>query len=245
MSLVITLYTREGLVMASDSRLTLNAEEYTPNGPRVLLAAALSDSNYKTFLTKNNIGVSTFGAADINGVPISGFIQDHISTTNTKDANVTEFANGINEYFRTFNPIPDVGFHICGYEKKEKLKIAKVYRVLPFHNKVDLVNPENGQGEIQGATWNGETDPLTRIIQPVFVQNEKGDYQPLPQYSIPWQFFTLQDAIDFAVFAIQVTIDCVRFSPRPKTVGGPVDVLVIQRDQSLWISRKELKINQH
>ena len=56
---------------------------------------------------------------------------------------------------------------------------------------------------------------------------------------------TIQDAIDFAVFAIQTTIDCVKFFPRAKTVGGPIDVLVINRERAFWVNREELKINIH
>lgn len=243
MSFIITLYTREGIVMASDSRLTLNTEQQTPNGPRLMIAAGMSDSNYKTFLAKEKIGISTFGQADINGNPISGYIQSFISQHNDEDISVSDFANEMNEHFRSYNPIPDVGFHISGYEiEGDELK-PKVYRVAPFHDLVNLVNPENENGEIQGATWDGESDLVMRLIHPVFIQDANGQFQPLPQFQIPWQFFTIQDAIDFAVFAIQTTIDCVKFFPRAKTVGGPIDVLVINRERAFWVNRKELKIS--
>lgn len=241
MSFIITLYTREGIVMASDSRLTLNAEIQTPAGQRTLLAAGLSDSNYKTFLAQNRIGISTFGRADINGAPIGGFIdtfiREHLSETPT----VTEFANELNEHFRTFNPIPDAGFHIAGYETIGNGLKQMVYRVTPFHNQVQISNPDTVTGESQqGAAWDGEGDILARLLQPVFTRDNNGLYQQLPHFPIPWQFFTLQDAIDFAVYAIRTTIDSVRFLPRAKTVGGPIDVLVIKPVEAKWISRKEL-----
>lgn len=243
MSFIITLYTREGIVMASDSRLTLNTTKQTPEGQVLMLAAGMSDSNYKTFIAKDKIGISTFGQADINGNPISGFIQSFISQLSEEEISVSDFANQLNAHFRSFNQIPDAGFHISGYEMDgEELK-PKVYRVAPFHDQVIQANPENEAGEIQGATWDGQSDILQRLIQPVFGQTEQGDYVPLPQYQIPWQFFTIQDAIDFAVFAIQTTIDCVKFFPIAKTVGGPIDVLVINRDKAFWINRKELKVN--
>jgi hypothetical protein len=242
MSFIITLYTREGIVMASDSRLTLNTEIQTPNGPTMMLAAGMSDSNYKTFLVKQKIGISTFGQADINGNPISGYIQSFMSNHNEKDISVSDFANELNNHFRTFNPIPTVGFHVAGYETEKDVLKPKVYQILPFHNIVRLVNPENELGESQGAIWDGEKDILMRLIQPMFIKDEQGLFQPLPQFSIPWQFFTIQDAIDFAVFSIQTTIDCVKFFPRAKTVGGPIDVLVINRENAFWVNRKELKI---
>jgi hypothetical protein len=50
----------------------------------------------------------------------------------------------------------------------------------------------------------------------------------------------VQDAIDYALYAVRVTIDTIRFQARPKTVGGPVDILVIRPTGAQWIQRKEL-----
>lgn len=244
MSFIITLYTREGIVMASDSRLTLNAEIVKPDGQRSTLAAGMSDSNYKTFLAQNRIGISTYGQADIKGAPIGGFIETFIRENLSDTLSVTEFANELNEHFRTFDPIPDTGFHIAGYEETDNGLKQMVYQVAPFHNLVQVNNPDTPNGESsQGATWGGEGDILARLLQPVYTKDANGNYQELPQFQIPWQFFTLQDAIDFAVYAIQTTIDSVRFLPRAKTVGGPIDVLVIKPTETLWISRKELARN--
>lgn len=244
MSFIITLYTREGIVMASDSRLTLNAEQQTPDGQKLLLAAGMSDSNYKTFLSPNGIGISTFGQADINGVPIGGYIETFIRENISENITVTEFSNKLNAHFRAFKPIPDVGFHVAGYEKNGNGLKQMIYQVAPFHNLVQINNPDTPQGEpSQGATWGGEGDILARLLQPVIVIDNQGNQQQLPHFQIPWQFFTLQDAIDFAVYAIRTTIDSVRFLPRAKTVGGPIDVLVIKPTESIWISRKELVRN--
>ena len=59
-------------------------------------------------------------------------------------------------------------------------------------------------------------------------------------HPILWEFFTLQDSIDFAEYAIKTTIDAMKFQRRVKTVGGPIDVLVIKPTGAQWISRKEL-----
>jgi hypothetical protein len=82
---------------------------------------------------------------------------------------------------------------------------------------------------------------LTRLIQPVGELDADGKViRVLPQYGVPWNFFTLQDAIDFAIFAVGATIEAIRFQPRAKTVGGAVDVLVITPTAAKWIRRKEL-----
>jgi len=62
----------------------------------------------------------------------------------------------------------------------------------------------------------------------------------MPSYGIPFQMFTLQDMIDFAVYGIRATADTMRFQLRAKTVGGPIDVLILKPTEAKWISRKSL-----
>ena len=64
----------------------------------------------------------------------------------------------------------------------------------------------------------------------------------MPAYGIPFEMFTLQDAIDFAIYAIKTTADTMRFQLRNKTVGGPIDVLVIKPSEAFWVKRKELHV---
>jgi hypothetical protein len=63
---------------------------------------------------------------------------------------------------------------------------------------------------------------------------------PIQSFGIPFALFTLQDAIDFTRYAVQATIDTMRFQSREKTVGGPVDILVITPDNASWIVQKRL-----
>ena len=51
----------------------------------------------------------------------------------------------------------------------------------------------------------------------------------------------LQDAVDYAIYLIHTTIETLRFEPRFPTVGGPIDVLVIQPKGLHWVQRKELR----
>ena len=85
----------------------------------------------------------------------------------------------------------------------------------------------------------GEFLTLTKLLRPLYIENG-GTFLPLPSNSINWQYFTLQDAIDFAKYAVEVTIKTMAFQNCVKTVGGPIDILVIKPDKALWIARKEL-----
>lgn len=59
--------------------------------------------------------------------------------------------------------------------------------------------------------------------------------------SLSFANYTLQDAIVFVRFAIKTTVDSQRFISMEKTVGGPIDILVIKPQEAKWISSKELK----
>lgn len=61
-----------------------------------------------------------------------------------------------------------------------------------------------------------------------------------PELDIAWNLMTLQDGIDFAEYAIKTTIDTMKFQIASKTVGGPIDILVIKPNGAQWIQRKEL-----
>jgi len=240
MSFIISLYVREGIVMASDSRLSLSTTAKEDDNTIVNMAVAQSDSVYKTFIAPINIGITTFGAADINGVPIAGFIDSFIKEElDGKDVTVDQVPDKLLTYFRKCDPPPATHFHVAGYMQVDRSYEQKLYVLDVLNNKHENVCKK---GE-QGAYWGGESDILSRIIMPTAELDVDGALkQTYPYFHVQWQYFTLQDAIDFAVFAIHSTIEAMRFQPRPKTVGGPIDVLVVKPDKTEWIQRKALTV---
>ena len=231
MSLVITMYTREGIVMAADSRATLNMVRQEREGQTVHINVIQSDTVRKLFLFESRIGISTFGEAAINGVPISGYVDTFLSGLKPR-MDVNGLASELLKFFALFEPNPKAGFHVAGYEKGEQL----VMQVLVDKKEIKRVNPPG----TQGAAWAGESDILTRLLQPLY-EKRKEQFIQLPYFQIPWGFFTLQDAIEFVRFAIRTTADSMRFMPRPKTVGGPIDVIAITPEEGIWINKKDLK----
>jgi hypothetical protein len=233
MSFIITLYVREGIVMASDSRMTLNTASQG-QGPQqvVQVAVGQSDTVYKTFRALDRFGISTYGAADIKGVPIAGFIQSFVRELDEK-SEVDHVPARLLDHFKALSGPPATWFHVAGYKGEEQ----HLWLVDIAADKAERLNPP----DVQGASWGGESDTLSRLIQPVGELDEQGTLkQALPYHQIPWGFFTLQDAIDFARYAVQATIDSIRFKPRAKTVGGPVDILVVRPNEAIWVQRKEL-----
>lgn len=252
MSLIITIHIGEGIVMASDSRTTFNSQDFTPlpDGKGAIITnnqgIHYSDTTFKTFVTDNDIGISTCGVAAINQKPIAGFIENFINSKMNIDIDVEDVPALILQYFRNFVPIPDVVFHIAGYSRKEGILSQKLYRVFVSQNSIDEIDTT-----LQGAAWNGETEILSRIVNSLWVQlktidkdtgKEITQYNELKAPPIPWSFLSLQDSIDFATYAINTTIETMRFQQRLKTVGGPIDILIIKPNGHQWISHKKLHV---
>lgn len=241
MPFIITIHVREGIVMASDSRLTLSTTLNQEGQPATRLIVGQSDSNYRTFLAPNHIGISTYGAVDPHGQPIAdvvdSFIREQLVRTPRE---IDQVPSLLVKYFQKLPTPPDTGFHVAGYKTVGNQRIQQVWQVLVRTGDIKLTNGNNSPG----VTMGGEADILARLVQPVWIKDGSDTLQPLPNYAIPWHFFTLQDGIDFAVYALRTTIDSIRFQARPKTVGGPIDVLVIKPDEAFWVQRKLLQIGE-
>lgn len=238
MSLIVSLYVPEGLVVAGDSRLTLSWTNKTQNGEH-LHSISASDSNSKVFTINNKFGIATFGAADINGIPIAGFINQFREELVNDRTTIDEIPQLLLDYFGERFNYPATHFHVLGYLMENGISVPHVYIVNIAAKQIQRVN-KMPHGIIHGAGWGGETEVLTRLLNAVKVYNGQ-DWIEMPNTPVPWNFMTLQDAVDFALYAIRTTIETIRFQQKEKTVGGPIDILVIRPGQApKWIQRKEI-----
>lgn len=238
MSLIISVFVREGIVMAADSRLTLTVPRTLPDGQTTLLSLTSSDSAKKLFLAPNHVGIATCGAADIGGAPVAGFVETFIvEKLANKAAAAEQVADLLAEYLVGLGVRPGTLFHVSGYAKTTTGLEQTVFLIDPASRIKSRLNPTNQQG----ANWGGEFDVLQRLLNDVLLVAGEGQAPvAMPHFGVPFEYFTLQDAIDFAVYGIRSTIDTLRFQVREKTVGGPIDVLVITPDGSRWITKKQL-----
>lgn len=266
MSLIVTVCTSEGLILASDSRSTYNKTEPRDGKVIVKFGVHYSDTTYKTFLCDNRIGISTCGDGTICGKSIAGHIENFINNTYAKDDSVETVSQKLGTYFYALPQKNNITFHVAGYKKHDDKDIAVVYSVLTNTNKITLLSEGNC-----GANWAGESATLTRLAKNSYVvpaenaipigtitltqKAEDGtDCSTVlknqiaipsgslrqPEMDVAWDLMTLQDGIDFAEYAIKTTIDTMRFQIAPKTVGGPIDILVIKPNGAQWIKHKEL-----
>ena len=257
MSLIISVYCNEGIVLASESRATQTFHKRS---------FPFSDNVHKTFETPNGYGISTCGAASINGQPIAGYIERFVQAYDYENVNVKQFTEKLGEAFSIKGYDGLLIFHVAGYDRDENgVSTEQLYRLILNSGSIvsvrDIANANNS-----GAIWDGVTEILSRLIKGVVIPSaidlvddlvftNEGTTKSLPSaYVVPkegsscypestisWGLFSLQDAIDFARFGIRTTIDAQRFLSTEKTVGGPIDILVIRPDGIKWISQKVLK----
>ena len=105
LSFIISVYTNEGIVIASDSRTTYSTTHHRQDGIiEREIGVQITDTTFKTFLCQKRIGISTCGTSDINGVPITGFIEDFITKETNAESTVESVAQGLLQHFSKFNP---------------------------------------------------------------------------------------------------------------------------------------------
>ncbi|UCH87232.1 MAG: hypothetical protein JSU97_02225 [Dehalococcoidia bacterium] len=234
MSFVVTVYVPEAIVMASDSRqtLTLKGKVETVN----------SDFTYKTFLQPNQQGgVSTFGQAVLGGVSVQSrlerFAEEMVDEEDDVEAVAHKLVNHLHGKYRQ----ADTGFYVAGYKREGRASVPHVYYCHVKKNLVQRRNVNPKTNEVTyGATWAGQVDVITRLLKAKQVVGPDGQLVEIAGARINWHLMNVQDAIDFAIYAVRTTIDTMRFEARPKNVGGPIDVLLITAQGSRWIQRKEL-----
>ncbi|MEK7142622.1 MAG: hypothetical protein AAB785_00250 [Patescibacteria group bacterium] len=251
MSLVVTSYVPEGIVMASDSRQSITIQGKTPDGKEIPKVDTInSDNVYKTFLLEKldknekpcfQVGVSAFGQDLLGGISTASHMKRFTEKRLADSDYVETIAEKIVDFFKKDFPGADIGFHVAGYKKEEKVSVPYIFYCSVKKDQVERRNLKPDKTLAYGATWSGQIDILAGIVQPSLMPGLEGKVAMMHKPPIIWDAMALQDAIDFSIYAIRTTIDTIRFQARPKNVGGPIDVLVITPEKVKWVQKKELK----
>lgn len=236
MSFVITVYVPTAIVMASDSRQSVTIEGKTPDGmPLPKMETVSSDFVYKTFLlARQRVGINCWGQDLLGGITTESHIKRFAEEVLDDEDDVTTIPRKLIDFLRTDFPQADSAFHVAGFRRTGKKSIPCVFFCHVGKDKIQRQNvAPDSEKVVYGATWGGQPDIIASLVQPTQAQ---------PKPPILWDAMTVQDAIDFAIYAVRTTIDTMRFQARPKNVGGPVDVLLISPDElPRWIQRKEFR----
>jgi len=157
--------------------------------------------------------------------------------------------------------VDQLQFIVAGFNRDDSHQSVLVY----IPGNMQISRDSKVKGQEYGANWIGQIDVVARVVLgfdariqnlPFFAkvssENTPGQIQAQLaglEYVIQWGTMTLQDGIDFSIFAIETTTAIQRFSDGVRLdlgdmpgVGGSIDVAVITRDKGfVWISKKKLK----
>jgi 20S proteasome alpha/beta subunit len=255
MTIVVAVACPEGLVLAADSRSSMFGER----GGRVA-----TDYTQKVFSIGDRFGVVTFGYAFVDGNTIAGLMEEFEAQTKPPE-DIDEAVERLRDYFQDrlekhFEALPHdkppegadaLGFMVGGYDDKGVGRIKLLY--LPTKT---IHDGSSTAARECGAHWDGETQVLSRLIKGWDAASidiskwpqEQTDALQGAEYLTPFGRMALQDAVDFATFAIRTTIDMQRFSDGTvgspgsfPTCGGTAELVAINRRGLQWLQETKLR----
>lgn len=256
MSLGVIFKGAEGIVLAADSRVTLQASRNQEGLTQIIPAHYDNATKLLQINGQTHVGVVTYGLGAL-GVAEPRTAYSFLPEFEAELSNdgggtrrpVDEFAERLSKFFQAqwqalmpadFNG-PDMAFMIGGYNEGEPY--GKVYEVfIPSRPEPSERHP----GSEFGILWGGQSEYVDRIIRgfderlPAQIQqalnlpNEQtaqlaDQLRRAAQLPIPFQFLPLQDCVDLAIFMIRMTISLQHWVVDIRGVGGDINVAIVTR----------------
>jgi hypothetical protein len=256
MSLGIVFKGPEGIVLAADSRVTLNATLNPPNQFPLMLPATFDNA---TKLLRVNgqdfVGAVTFGLGALGHSFMPEF-EAELSAQGCGRLSVEDFATKLGQFFMKqweelkmpkptdWNSADPMIFLVGGYDSGAAY--GRVFEVnIPHMPKPVELN--SGVGNF-GAIWGGQRAFADRLIQGFDsgVPAAICDFLKLPaerqrdiegflkhhfSVRVPYQFLPLQDCVDLSIFLIRSTISLQTWLVDIRGVGGHIDVATITKTE--------------
>lgn len=258
MSLGIAFKGPEGIVLAADSRVTLNSARNQPNG-QVLVLPSTFDNATKLLRVKGQdyVGAITYGIGAIGQqAPRTAHsflpeLEAHVAQTNNgARLSVEEFAKALSDFFvAQWNtlmagvpnqPGNDMVFLIGGYDRG-----APYGRIFEFYVPNRPIPAERHAGGEFGLVWGGQRqfvdlllngyDPRTpELLGSALGLDASAKATVLAKLAelatpIPYQFLPLQDCVDLSIFLVRTTMKMQTWMVDVRGVGGAVDVATITK----------------
>jgi len=255
MSLGIAFKGPEGIVLAADSRVTLNAE--LPSGTNRIILPSTFDNATKLLHFQNHdyVGAVTYGVGAIGQrEPRTAYsylseFGNQLAKNESKRYSISEFAGELGHFFLKRwtdsgmplgSPENNMIFLVAGFD--EDAPYGKVFRVM-IPSEPNPIEQNIGQF---GVSWGGQLAYTSRLVKGMdprlshLVQRHLGlnDEQRVSlneflerelSLHIPYQFLPLQDCVDLSIFLVRTTMEIQNWLVDIRGVGGAIDVATITR----------------
>lgn len=256
MSLGILVKGPEGLVLAAESRVTLQA---TPPGGNTIHVNFDNATKLLSFSSPNvAVGAVTYGQAAIGLRTANSFLPEFEQALPHERLSIHDFAQQLSTFFseqwKAAMPAqyqgPPMTFVVGGFDE------GQAYGTVFSFEIPQAPDPrEQNPGESFGISWGGQREFVDRLLQgfdsrlPDLVRTALGldaqQIQQLQQALVPLQMqaplqaMALQDCVDLAIFFVRTTINAQQLTVGIRGCGGPIDVATITRGGGLtFVQRK-------
>ena len=216
MSLLVSVFLEDGIVMASDSRTTY---KYSSGNKYV-------DTTYKTVLMDGKYGISHCLNATVNGKTIDYHLQNFMKKY--KGKGLTKIPELLKEYFLNLKPDCVIEFLVCGYIKETRYG----YRV----NTQEKIEKFNTNPNI--VYWAGNRTMPSRLFSPNLYFKKGNKYVKHGFDPLREKPFSIPEGIDLAEFIINTSKKAMSYQNCDQNIGGPIDVLIIKPYEAYWYRRK-------
>ena len=270
MTICVSVRIPEGLVLAADSMVSLEGEVDTPQGKQRGVFQTFEFANKVTQFKDYPIGLMSWGIASISDRSIQSLIMefehDYLPLEKNESYTVKKIADDLlkelkrkyESKYPTGGQQPLMGLYIGGYSARQFF--SDQYECeFPRSNDWKIVRENKSDGSPSfGGNWFGQGDPLRRLVKgyssgalaelvkrgadKAIVQKWVDD--SVPELPLIFDGMPIQDAVDFADYAVQVTIGCFRFAGGPPLCGGNIDIAVITPAAFHWAQRKQWSIKE-
>lgn len=263
MTLAVAVVCQDGVVVAADSRTTLNNFRASRVG---------SDFTHKVF-GSGGVAIATWGEAFVLGRSVAHHMASFVATEAGDCHHPRPAAERLAEHFGDLydQQLPTdmdlavrqeaaLGFLVAGHDQAG---VGEAWEVRLPDRTVELAATTAEGG---AAVWRGQGDVVSRLLlgfdEPLLegasarygLRREYQALLPLLRecgYRIPFETMNLQDAVDLATLCLRVTMDVQRFSLGASLrapefswpgVGGPVEIAAVTvRDGFCWVQRTDLR----
>lgn len=256
MSLAIAIKVPEGLVLAAESRVSYRIPDGSGNNNFITFDNA---TKLLSFKEHDYVGAVTFGAGNIGMRTAHSFIPEFINQLGKERISIKSFAKKMSNFYmkQWEEAMPDeydgqpMVFVVGGFDKTSPY--ASVYKFdLPSNPNPDLAIDDEafnivwgGDRTIVDRLFSGIDGRIDQAIESLLKSDELQTYREARdeiQLPISIPALALQDAVNFSITLIRTTIDLQSLSTGERTVGGPIDVVTITREDNLeYIQKKKIK----
>lgn len=259
MSLAIAIKGTEGIVLAADSRLTLEAHK---QGMPPLPITFDNATKILSFSGKHKyVGAVTYGLAVIGSRTAHSFVSEFEQTqlSNNERLTIKAYADLLSHFFvQQWGQMPsnyrgpDMTFLVGGYSPNSAYGEVFLFSV------PGQPEPKQQHENSFGMIWGGQLEVVSRLIhgfdpelitiaQKLLNLDSKQaealltELRSKLQYPIPWEVLALQDCVDMATFLIRSTMTAQRMAVALRGVGGAIDVATITSTTEFdYVQKKKL-----